>query len=118
MKIEKVAVVGAGTMGSQIALQTAYSGRYSVALVDSSGAQLERARAQHRALAARAVEKGRLEADKAEAALRAIAYLEDLAAAVAGADLVIEAIPEDLELKRQLWRELGRLAPPEASSCR
>ncbi len=52
-EITMVAVVGAGTMGSQIALQTAYAGRYEVALVDSSAEQLERARAQNEQLVRR-----------------------------------------------------------------
>ena len=47
LEIKNVLVVGAGTMGSQIALQTALSGRYRVALVDSNPEQLERARAQN-----------------------------------------------------------------------
>src|SRR5215471_13553031 len=46
-ELKRVVVVGAGTMGSQIALQTALSGRYEVTLVDSVHAQLERARAQN-----------------------------------------------------------------------
>src|SRR5262252_4292305 len=57
-ELKRVVVVGAGTMGSQIALQTALSGRYDVTLVDSVGAQLEKATAQNRKLVDRSVEKG------------------------------------------------------------
>jgi 3-hydroxyacyl-CoA dehydrogenase len=46
-EITRVAVVGAGTMGSQIALQTGYAGRHRVVLVDSGQARLDRARAQN-----------------------------------------------------------------------
>jgi 3-hydroxyacyl-CoA dehydrogenase len=49
-EINDVTVVGAGTMGSQIALQTALAGRYQVKLVDAVPGQLERARAQNRRL--------------------------------------------------------------------
>jgi 3-hydroxybutyryl-CoA dehydrogenase len=70
--IKQVAVVGAGTMGSQIALQVAYSGKYDVSLVDADATQLERAREQNQKLAARAVEKGRLTQDQMESALAQI----------------------------------------------
>ncbi|HZV52429.1 MAG TPA: 3-hydroxyacyl-CoA dehydrogenase family protein [Candidatus Dormibacteraeota bacterium] len=113
-RINQVAVVGAGTMGSQIALQTAYSGRYDVNLVDSSPEQLARARAQNERLARRAAEKGRLTAEQAEAALARIQSGTELAAGLADADLVIEAIFEDLEAKRALWKEMGERARPDA----
>ena len=61
--VKRVLVVGAGTMGSQIALQTAMSGRYDVTLVDSVEGQLERALAQNTRLLDRAVEKGRITRD-------------------------------------------------------
>ena len=112
--IHRVVVVGAGTMGSQIALQTAYSGRYEVTLVDADAGQLERARAQNAKLAARAVEKGRLEQAAAERALAAIKPSTDLAAAAGQADLVIEAVFENLDVKKAVWEELGRSARPDA----
>ena len=68
-ELKRVLVVGAGTMGSQIALQTALSGRYEVTLVDSAPGQLERARAQNRRLLDRSVEKGRLNEGAAGEAL-------------------------------------------------
>ena len=113
-EIKKVAVIGAGTMGSQIALQTAYSGTYQVSVVDSLPQQLERAEAQNRRLVARAVERGRRSQEEAEAALAAITYASDLPATVAGADLVIEAVPEDLEIKLAVWKDLASAARPDA----
>ena len=65
-ELRSVLVVGAGTMGSQIALQTALAGRYEVTVVDSAPGQLERARTQNRRLLDRSVEKGRLTAAGAE----------------------------------------------------
>ena len=111
---QKVVVVGAGTMGSQIALQTAYSGRYEVALVDSSRQQLERSRGQIAALVQRSVVKGRLSADEAPRVLGRLSFGEDLSAALPGAGLVIEAVFEDLETKLEVWRRLGRDAPADA----
>ncbi len=86
-EIAEVVVVGAGTMGSQIALQTAYGGRHRVTLADSNSRQLEHARAQNEALTRRGVEKGRLTGDEAAAALERIRPATDLAQALATADL-------------------------------
>src|SRR2546430_8221192 len=72
-ELKRVTVVGAGTMGSQIALQTALSGRYEVTLVDTVAGQLERARAQNSKLVDRSVEKGRLTPERAAQALERIA---------------------------------------------
>src|SRR6266852_3931879 len=83
-EIRNVTVVGAGTMGSQIALQTALAGRYEVTLVDAVPGQLDRARAHNRKLLDRAVEKGRLTRDRADQALGRIKDTDDLAAAAAG----------------------------------
>ena len=113
-EITTVAVVGAGTMGSQIGLQTAYAGRYQVALVDSSSEQLERASTHNRQLVRRGVERGRLTEEDAAGALGRIRETADLDAAVHGADLVIEAIFEDLAAKRQVWARLGEHARPQA----
>src|SRR6266508_4348326 len=98
--IRNVVVVGAGTMGSQIALQTALSGHYGVTLVDSAPGQLERARAQNEKLVARGVEKGRLSEGSAAEALARINDTADIEAAVKDADLVIEAVIEDFDAKK------------------
>jgi 3-hydroxybutyryl-CoA dehydrogenase len=113
-QIKRVAVVGAGTMGSQIALQTAYSGLYEVMLVDADKAQLDRATEQNRKLAARAVEKGRLSQEQADSALRRIEPSLSLGEAASSADLAIEAIYENLDAKLRVFEALGRAAPPNA----
>jgi 3-hydroxybutyryl-CoA dehydrogenase len=110
----RVGVVGAGTMGSQIALQTAYSGNYEVALVDSSPQQLERAQQQISALVRRGVDKGRLSPQEGEAAMGRLSFGDDLSTALMGAGMVIEAVYEDLETKREVWRQIGRGAPADA----
>jgi len=113
-EIRKVAVIGSGTMGSQIALQTAYSGRYQVTVVDSQPEQLERADSQNQRLVTRAVERGRRTEEAARTALAAISYGSDLAAAVGDADLVIEAVPENLDIKLAVWRQFATAARPQA----
>jgi 3-hydroxybutyryl-CoA dehydrogenase len=109
-QIEKVAVVGGGTMGSQIALQTALADRYAVDLTDADPAQLERAQQQNEKLLARAVERGRLTDQQAQAARARLRYTPDLQDAVDGAGLVIEAIYENLEAKQDVFRRLDELA--------
>src|SRR5437899_5837838 len=113
-EIRNVTVVGAGTMGSQITLQTALSGRYQVTLVDAVAGQLVRARAQNRTLVDRAVEKGRLTKERAGDALDYINESGDLEATAAKADLVIEAVIEDFETKMDVFTALGRAAGREA----
>ncbi len=113
-EINNVTVVGAGTMGSQIALQTALAGRYQVTLVDAVAGQLDRARAQNRKLIDRAVEKGRLTKERADDALDRINESGDLEGAAVTADLVIEAVIEDFETKKDVFTALGRAASRDA----
>lgn len=113
-ELKRVLVVGAGTMGSQIALQTALSGRYHVTVVDSAEGQLERARAQNTKLMDRAVEKGRQTREAASAALGRITDQKDLASAAGSADLVIEAVIEDFDAKKSVFETLGKHAKKDA----
>jgi len=113
-EIDNVTVVGAGTMGSQIALQVALSDRYELTLVDAVASQLERARAQNRKLVDRSVEKGRLTKEQAEGALGRITESHDLEQAAVKADLVIEAVVEDFDTKKGVFEALGRAAKRDA----
>ena len=113
-QIDKVAVVGAGTMGSQIALQTAIADRYEVALTDADAAQLERAQQQNEKLLTRAVERGRLTEQQALAARARLRYIREFEEAVRGAGLVIEAIYENLEAKLDVFRRLDAVADADA----
>jgi len=113
-ELKRVMVVGAGTMGSQIALQTALGGRYEVTLVDTVAGQLEKARMQNQKLLDRSVEKGRLTRDQGDEALRRIHDSNDLAASAAGADLVIEAVIENFDAKKSVFEMLGEHARADA----
>jgi len=113
-EIKNVTVVGAGTMGSQIALQTALAGRYQVTLVDAVPGQLERARIQNRKLVDRAVDKGRLTKEQADEALGRIVDSSNLEEPAKHADLVIEAVIEDFETKKGVFTALGRASKKDA----
>jgi 3-hydroxybutyryl-CoA dehydrogenase len=109
----KVAVIGAGSMGAQIAQQAALHG-IDVSLHDKDDSQLRKARESNRGHLARRVEKGRLANEDADAALNRVRLVTDLGVAVRDAEFVIEAVFENLELKRAIFRELDSLAPPDA----
>ena len=101
-----VAVLGAGTMGSGIA-QVAAAAGHPVILADPFAGAVERARTGHAKTMAREVEKGRLTAAAAEQLVGRISYLTPAAgdlSALAGADLVIEAILEDLPIKQATFK--------------
>ena len=106
----RLAVVGAGSMGSQIAQQAALNG-VDVTLQDQSQEQLRKAVESNRGHVMRRVEKGKLARADAEAALARVHTTVDLAAAARNAEFVIEAVFEDLGIKRAMFAELDRLAP-------
>jgi len=113
MEISTLAVVGAGTMGQGIAHVAALHGR-SVRLVDVSEAVLQRALQTIAHNLERQVRKERITAAQKEEALGRITPATDLEAAVADVQLVIEAVPENPDLKAQMFERLDRAAPPEA----
>ncbi|MGH6656513.1 MAG: 3-hydroxyacyl-CoA dehydrogenase family protein [Actinocrinis sp.] len=111
-EIATVGVVGLGTMGAGIAEVMARNG-LRVYAVEIDPAALNRGRAHVAHSTRRAVAKGKLSADDAAALIERITYTVDLAA-LAEADLVIEAIPERLELKRSLFRQLDGICSASA----
>lgn len=113
-RIDKIAVLGTGVLGSQIAYQTAYSG-FDVTAYDISDEILEEARTAFEELATRYEQEVEGASDgSARAALARIRYSSRLDDAVRDVDLVIESAPERLDLKRELYANLGRVAPAKA----
>jgi 3-hydroxybutyryl-CoA dehydrogenase len=100
-------------MGAQIAQQAALHG-IDVWLTDKSDDQLARAVESNGGHLERRVEKGKLARADADAALARVRVTADMAEAVRSADFVIEAVFEDLELKRSIFAELDRIAAPQA----
>jgi 3-hydroxybutyryl-CoA dehydrogenase len=111
-QIKTLTVLGTGVLGSQIAYQAAFHG-FAVTAYDVDGVALEKARARLARLVGiyRAADVGGAGESKAEAALDNLRLTADLGDAVADADLVIEAVPELLEVKRDVYRMLAELAP-------
>lgn len=113
---ELIAVVGAGVMGAQIA-QVLVTAGYRVLLHDARADALQAALARiehHRFGLRQGVERGKLSVEQAEAALARITTVQTLTEACAGADVVVEAVYEDIGLKVRLFRQFDRLAPPHA----
>ena len=109
--METVAVIGSGTMGSRIAQATALGG-YDVILYDIEDDLLDEAVAKIRASIDKGVSLGKVEEATAARAKDAFSLTTSLEKAAA-ADLIIEAAPEKLELKRQIFRQLEDAAPRE-----
>lgn len=111
--IRRIAVIGAGLMGHGIALEFAANG-YDVRLQDQSAAQLAKADASIAEGLSRLVAAGRIcEADSAAASSR-ITLTNSLPEAVADADVVIEAVTENIDVKRAIFAELDAYAPRHA----
>ncbi len=111
--IRQIAVLGAGTMGSGIALVAAIAER-EVSLFDIDAASLDSAIERIEDRLGRLHAQGRLAGVAPAAVQSRIRKDSDLRGAVRGAELVIEAIPEHLETKRVLFREIDRMASPGA----
>ena len=113
LEITDVAVIGAGTMGSGIAQLAARAG-YRTRLFDAAPGAAERGLARIAESLARGVEKGRCTADERDAALKNLTVAPTVEDAAKGAHLVVEAAPEDLALKRELFGRLSAAASAEA----
>jgi len=113
MSIERVTVIGAGTMGHGIA-QVAAAAGLEVSLQDVSEEAVQRGLDAIRANLDKGIEKGKLTPGERDATLSRLSAVTDLDAAASRADLVVEAIPESLDLKRELFARLSEVAPEHA----
>src|ERR1700722_15632048 len=111
--IRTVTVLGTGTMGQGIAQVTASAG-LATRMVDAAPGRAEQAVVAEGAQLEKMVAKGKMAADQRDAALAALKAETDRRSACEGVDLVIEAAPENLELKVKLLTEVVAIAPPHA----
>ena len=108
--IKKIGVIGAGTMGHGIAESFAMFG-YNVNLYDTNAIQLEKALNEIKAEQQLLVDEAFISAEKAAATLENISIHTDLQTAVKDRDYVIEAAPENMELKQNLFKQLDGFCP-------
>lgn len=113
MEISRIAVVGAGNMGHQIALCAALAG-FQVKCTDVSPEILAKAEQFAEDYLPGRVAKGKLTEEEAKQARANIDFVPTLEEAAAGADLVIEAVIEKLDVKRNLFAQLDDITPPHA----
>jgi 3-hydroxyacyl-CoA dehydrogenase len=117
-EVQSIGVLGAGVMGGGIAQVCAIAG-FEVLCYDIDPSAL--AAGREHAIAGRygidsAVERGKLTRDEADAAVTRLAFVDSFEE-VTRADLIVEAVPERLALKIQVFRDLDRAAPPETILC-
>jgi len=111
-KIEKAAVVGAGTMGTGIAMTFA-NAKIPVSVIDVSPEQVERGRKTVADTYAAQVKKGRMSEDEAKSRVNSIKFVGDYNT-IADVDLVIEAVFESMDIKKKVFAALDRALKPGA----
>lgn len=114
-EIKKVGVLGAGLMGSGIAEVVAKAG-YAVAVREVNDDLVAKGRKKIEGSLGKAVEKGKLEAAARDAIVGRLSYTTSLES-LADCDLIVEAIVENLELKRQTFAALDAVCPPHTIYC-
>jgi len=111
LELKKVAVVGAGAMGTGIAYVCAVKG-YNVSIRDVNDDLVKRGMGKIREMIATGVNRGKLTPKEAEDIVKRTKGMTDVSEAVTDADLVIEAVFEDLDLKKKVFKELDEHCPP------
>lgn len=113
MDIKKVAVIGGGTMGNGIAHVFGMNG-FKVHLIETKQEFADRALATIEKNLERMVQKEKIDAERKLSSLNNISVFLDIENGVKDADLVIEAVPENLAIKKSVWTEVDKYAPKEA----
>ena len=112
-KIRKVAVIGTGTLGTQIAVHSSFHG-YDVSAYDADPKSLERVLGMIKVRISNSNRKPAIPLKEIQRQAKKIRISSTLEEAVGGADLVIEAIPENLILKRRIFKQIDSTAPERA----
>ena len=110
MEIEKICVLGAGAMGHGMAQVCAQSG-FQVNLEDVSEEFLQSGLERIKKFLQGSIERNKMDEEEAEAALNRIKVTTDLKEAAGGVDLVVEAIVENMEVKKETFRQLDQICP-------
>lgn len=116
MNIKNVTVFGSGVLGAQIAFHTAYHG-YDVTLFDISEELLENAKLKFEQFKPLYQQDINANLSDLKAAIPRISFTTDLVESVKDADLTIEAIPENIQIKKDFYTKLGIVAPAKTIFC-
>jgi 3-hydroxybutyryl-CoA dehydrogenase len=108
--IRKVLIIGSGTMGLRIGLQSAWSG-FETIIHDIHPESFETARKVQSRIVKHLIEQGLMDEITAATTLRRIKFTTNLQEAASDVDLVSESVIEDLEVKREVWRKLASFCP-------
>lgn len=110
MDFKNITVAGSGVLGSQIAFQTAYFG-FNVNVYDVNDEALERAKERFQTLKANYQRDLGAAQEDVDAAYNRLSFFSNLQSAVETADLLIEAVPEVMEIKKDFYQNLAKVAP-------
>ena len=110
MEIQNVTIFGGGTLGSQIAFQTAFHG-FNVIVYDISDEALELSQQNHQMIGELFKSERGASDQEIQDTMARLNYTTDLAASVKDADLTSESVPEDLAIKKQFYKDLAKVAP-------
>jgi len=113
MSIKHVAVMGMGTMGSQIGITCARGG-YDTTMVDMSADSVARGMDAIQGFLAGQEKKGKIDPDAGKEILSRLSTTTDMAKGVARADLIIEAVFEDIDVKKEVFAALDQVSPSDA----
>ena len=116
MEIKRVGIVGMGTMGTQIGLVSARGG-YQTLMVDISEEQIEKGRNQIKSFLNGQIKKAKLSQDDREKILSLIKTSTDLEEAFSDVQVVIEAVFENIEVKKEVFKRLDAICPRETILC-
>jgi 3-hydroxybutyryl-CoA dehydrogenase len=110
MNIKKICILGAGTLGSRVALQSAIS-EYEVSVYDINQESLDFSLKTMQKILHQLKKANEITEEKAVEALTKITFTLDPLVAVADADLINESVTEEPELKKKVWKQFGEIAP-------
>ncbi|MFD0049824.1 3-hydroxyacyl-CoA dehydrogenase [Actinomycetes bacterium NPDC127524] len=110
--IEHIAVIGSGVMGRGIACTAAISG-FTVTLADSKNSALESAKREIEAIFSRGIQRKKISEAEKSSALERLFFQASIENAVRNADLIIEAVTENLEIKKRVFEEMEKFAKDE-----
>lgn len=110
MNIKKVMVAGSGVLGSQIAFQTAFKG-FEVSVYDISDEILEKSKERFETLKTNYINDLQATQEEVDAAYSKISFYSSMEEAVKDVDLMIEAVPEVIDIKKTFYENLAKLAP-------